>query len=604
MKTLFWAAALLCLLPWSPTPAQTFRWVKAGQGTSTDRSGWAYSTNGVAYANGRVAATGHFVQDLTLDNSTFSSLAGQSTNAFTGLWAANGTKQWLQAGGGFVVPPYVRALYQGTCVGLDAAGNAYATYQISGDAVFDNVSVSLSSGVCTVVVKYTPAGRVAWVRKLQGGEYVEVKSLAVTPTGGVVLGGAFTGSLTVGSQTINAGSISYGSQIGFVASYDAAGNGLWAQSFTADGSTFPSSATAQTDIKGVATDNAGNVVVIGRFSGTLTLGASTALVSYSQPPDYDLMHQSDVFVAKYTPQGSFIWGRQIGGPAYDTPTGITVDNTGHVVVIGTFGAAFGNTVRPPTVFGSTPGTPTGTLNNFVYGVISTGLHDGFVARYDAQGTLSWANRIWGADREGLFAAATSNQGDVYVSGTAFGGVWFDATTTLPAASFGYQGYVAKYNAAGALRWVQHHGGPGSNIGAGTALASDGNGHLFVGGAFQGSTTFGTIYASGSDPQIHYPYLAALDDNELVLSSRPSQAANQRLTVFPNPSTDQVQLRWPAGLRPTRLEVRDALGRLVRTELPAATETSRALHLSGLPAGVYLVQLQTADQRLTQRLVLE
>ena len=70
-------------------------------------------------------------------------------------------------------------------------------------------------------------------------------------------------------------------------------------------------------------------------------------------------------------------------------------------------------------------------------------------------------------------------------------------------------------------------------------------------------------------------------------------------LFPSPTTGEVSLQLP---QPTtgELTVLDALGRVLY-HASLARQTTQTLNLSALPAGIYTVQLTTADGRSTQRL---
>ena len=61
----------------------------------------------------------------------------------------------------------------------------------------------------------------------------------------------------------------------------------------------------------VAIDAAGNVYAVGRFNGTVDFdpGPGTAELTSAGG--------SDAFVAKYSPNGTYLWARQMGGPASD-----------------------------------------------------------------------------------------------------------------------------------------------------------------------------------------------------------------------------------------------------------------------------------------------
>jgi hypothetical protein len=92
------------------------------------------------------------------------------------------------------------------------------------------------------------------------------------------------------------------------------------------------------------------------------------------------------------------------------------------------------------------------------------------------------------------------------------------------------------------------------------------------------------------------------------STRPAALAAS-LRLWPNPAgTDRrVMLQARAGQGPATVRVLDPLGRAVRTVAtrPAPDGTLRQqLTLDGLPAGIYLVQLVTAQGTAAQRLLLE
>ena len=100
--------------------------------------------------------------------------------------------------------------------------------------------------------------------------------------------------------------------------------------------------------------------------------------------------------------------------------------------------------------------------------------------------------------------------------------------------------------------------------------------------------------------------AATDDRILVLENRayaPSAtrpAALAGVELWPNPARRTATLRLPTA--PAQVQLRDALGRLLRTFAATAPETVMAL--DGLAPGVYAVQVVAATGTATQRLLVE
>jgi lysophospholipase L1-like esterase len=82
-----------------------------------------------------------------------------------------------------------------------------------------------------------------------------------------------------------------------------------------------------------------------------------------------------------------------------------------------------------------------------------------------------------------------------------------------------------------------------------------------------------------------------------LAARESAQA-AAISLYPNPSTGLVQLRAPASLDGTVVQLFDLLGRAVLT----ATVRQNSLDMSALPAGVYTLQFQLAGETVRKRLV--
>ena len=102
-----------------------------------------------------------------------------------------------------------------------------------------------------------------------------------------------------------------------------------------------------------------------------------------------------------------------------------------------------------------------------------------------------------------------------------------------------------------------------------------------------------------------PSLNQLADNSPADGT--GTAAAQLFGAYPNPTTDVLRVQLDSKLRgAASIRLLDKLGTVrVRAELADVTATpEQSLDLSALPAGVYYVQVTTAQQVLTQRIVKE
>jgi hypothetical protein len=127
---------------------------------------------------------------------------------------------------------------------------------------------------------------------------------------------------------------------------------------------------------------------------------------------------------------------------------------------------------------------------------STGGSDIFVAKYDSTGALQWAQRAGGSAGNFNYGRGigTDTNGNIYAAG-GYGGSANFGSISLPTPS-GEEFFLAKYNGAGAVQWVQPSTG-GSDDVNGIGLTVDGAGNSYalvvvdhLGGA-GASVTFGS-----------------------------------------------------------------------------------------------------------------
>ncbi|HZG00935.1 MAG TPA: fibronectin type III domain-containing protein, partial [Chitinophagales bacterium] len=80
-------------------------------------------------------------------------------------------------------------------------------------------------------------------------------------------------------------------------------------------------------------------------------------------------------------------------------------------------------------------------------------------------------------------------------------------------------------------------------------------------------------------------------------------ATYTLALYPNPASSEVNLQIPHELANAELVVYNAVGQVVR-QLDIANETSLRIDVSHLAAGLYVVELRSAQTRIRGRLVKE
>lgn len=115
---------------------------------------------------------------------------------------------------------------------------------------------------------------------------------------------------------------------------------------------------------------------------------------------------------------------------------------------------------------------------------SAGGRDGFLAKFDAEGAVEWARGYGGPARDVLSGAAPGNNGQVFVVGAHGAGATLPAGGVPLTNNGGSDILTAAFDADGGLLWHNEFGGA-TNDGAASAYFSE-DGNLYAGGWFNGS----------------------------------------------------------------------------------------------------------------------
>lgn len=288
-----------------------------------------------------------------------------------------------------------------------------------------------------------------------------------------------------------AGDVSTNSRDGFLNKYDVNGNLLWSVTIGGSGKDV---------VYGVAVDAAANVYATGYFSNTVDFDPSTNTSNLTSNGG------RDIFLAKYDSAGNLRWAFNTGGTistAYEEGGQDLVVNGADVYLTGNF--------EGTADFDPGPG-----VNNLV----SNGLLDIFLARYDTAGNYNWAFGIGSANKHDFsYGIDLDGAANIYIAGGFEEKVDFDPSggvdTLVSASSNAQDIFLAKYDAAGTYQWALQAGG---NTGV--------DDHAFDIEA----TAFGEIYITGEvwgpadfDPS---PALAQLaNSNDQIFFAKYDAAGN-------------------------------------------------------------------------------
>ena len=300
----------------------------------------ATDARGNSYVSGSFRGTTTF--GAGQDNETVLNSAGDE-DVFVAKYAPNGTLLWAKSAGGSQSDAE-------TGIATNARGNSYVIGSSKGTATFgagEHCETVLSEAG-GFVAKYAPDGTLLWAKRVGGSSiatdnrdnsYVTGSGVSVakySPKGTLLW--AKTKSGFGGSGiAIDANGNSYVAGSGVsLAKYSPKGALLWAKRVVGE---------EGIDWEGIATDTRGNSYVTGIFSGTVTFGEGEDNETVLNIPD-----NYEWFVAKYAPDGTFLWVTSALGFSHSIATG-----GGNSYVTGTFRgtATFGAGEDNETVLGPT-----------------------------------------------------------------------------------------------------------------------------------------------------------------------------------------------------------------------------------------------------------
>jgi len=201
--------------------------------------------------------------------------------------------------------------------------------------------------------------------------------------------------------------------------YDSRGNLVWGVRLPV----FPAS---------IATDNEGDLYMLGTLGGTVNLGGVTLTDPSTTKPA--------MFVAKFGPSGNAIWGDILGTLSF--LDGEIAASNEVVYITGSYFAA-SQQIGPFTV---TNTDPSGATNDI------------FLAKLDVNGNVKWAKGTGGSGQEYSTSVAVTPTGQAYIAGNFTSPtIPFGSTVLSPTA--GKSIFLAKYDTSGNVLWATSPNGP-------------------------------------------------------------------------------------------------------------------------------------------------
>ncbi|GEM_PF-5636960 len=293
----------------------------------------------------------------------------------------------------------------------DHNGNTYLTGRFQDSASFGDTVLVTDFLHKMFLVKYDNYGTLQWARQATGQGISIGTALAVDNENNCLLAGFFGGELILEdtsftSQTFDAP---------FLAKFSPAGDLLWAIHFQ----------TMYGNIYDLAVGSGGTIYVTGRFDSTLMIEDSLRISQGG----------SDLFVAKFSPQGELLNLRTIGTSGIDWGNAIVPDSAGNLYLYG----------------------KVENFYHFMNGNVDTTLKGGFITKFSPQGEMTWLVGIQNyAAHLGIKSMELSPEQGIVIGGNFANFVTIHDTTLTTGDDIDI--FIAKLSGDGQVLWVDRNGG--------------------------------------------------------------------------------------------------------------------------------------------------
>jgi hypothetical protein len=281
-------------------------------------------------------------------------------------------------------------------------------------------------------------------------------------------------------------------------------------------------------------------------------------------------HKQNMFVMILDSEGQVQWVRKYFNNA--NPNHIAYDHDGQLLVIGSF--------HGMTYF------DTDTIIN------TDQAGDLLLFKTDQTGHYVWGINAGGQGTNFDGVLATNSQGDIYLTG---------GLSNLIGA------ILNKYDADGQELWSINPQPVSSRVGE--DLVMDRFGNLILCGFFSGELTIGSHTLQHTGPYINAIVKFDAENSaetpspcETVSTVNPTNAAETRIDVYPNPANDELIIDASHGDEVLQISIYDLHGRILMTRSPSANNPIN-MEISGFPEGVYAVRMTSRQAQTAKTFVI-
>jgi len=363
-------------------------------------------------------------------------------------------------------------------IAVDNGNNIILTGYFNATVDFDpsatgTINVTSNGGNDIFLAKFSNSGTLLWIKTF-GGSGSDVGMKVITDNqNSIFMAASFNGTIDIDPSSGVTNLISLGSSDVCLAKFDPNGNLITGVSFGNTG--------AETTVD-IVLDSGKKCYITGNFAGTVDFDPHpTNTFSIANP-----VGATDIYICQFDSLLSFQWAKSLVCSSSSDSKDINIDNTGNVLLCGTYAS---------TAIDLDP-SPTSTVNF----AATSGGRSGFIAKYTNTGTYLWAGTFGNNnsfDNEAI-SVWSDNTGSVFSSGNFISTVDFDLSPSTSYTVGNNSGtlpslYYAQYTSTGNFVSAKKMTNPGVKS---LSSHADATGDLLFCGNLFGAVN---IDPSGSNP---------------------------------------------------------------------------------------------------------
>lgn len=510
----------------------------------------------------------------------------------------------------------------------DNNDNVYMAGEFTINALFGDTTITTPNNNANIFfVKLNSDGNYQWVKNIGGTLYETCFEVACDNNDDVYITGMFDGTVSFGDvELITAGLYDI-----FLAKYSPSGECLWA--IQAGGESFFDHALT------IDFDSENNVYITGCFENTATFGGTTVSSGVPSGGDPNVEWGAEIFVAKYSSDGEFVWVKHIPGTHHiNRGHCIAVTSEDEIFVSGkfegelyfendtisSFGAfdAFhfmidsnGNTLWANNAGSSIDDkpTPSGIAiddydNIYVTGffqdeadfsgtqITSNGSWDIYLAKYNPDGNLVWIRNDGGELNERAYGIAI-NENKLLISGYMYGNSVYNNEITLTTNGL-RDIFIACYDTDGDFYWANNHGGPGDDWAF--QIANDNQDAFYITGIHNDEAIFNDTILNTS--QYQNIFISKFTDTTLITRQKEVFEFQNEILVYPNPTHGVLYISQSI-YNPDFIKIRvfNLSGKIVYSN---ESLNNNKIDLTHLKQGIYFLEFRNRDIETIEKLIIQ